>query len=96
MAWAQLGEVERFRELLSTLLHEAQIVKQTDTIEPPLNKSEFGDIQKRIHSINGWSEASATKTTLQFGVIETTVRYVFNELLVRLSPRTNQDIWRQF
>jgi len=64
--------------ILQEMLREAQVVKQTYTIEPPLHKSDLVRFFERLHS----TFAGVPSPDSKKHVIETAVRDIFNNLLV--------------
>ncbi|KAH8686704.1 THO complex subunit 1 transcription elongation factor-domain-containing protein [Ilyonectria robusta] len=78
--------------LLKELLEQAEKVKQTSTIEPALNKSDFDDITGRVSQVaasltgaltgaeNGESTSSQIKGR-QYAMIETASREIFSNLI---------------
>jgi THO complex subunit 1 len=51
MATYGMQEAEGFGKLLEEMLERAQLVKQTNTIEPPLNKSDLPELWNQLESI---------------------------------------------
>lgn len=81
--------VDRFRGLMEEMLEKAHEVKQTDTIDPPLNKTDLAESFERVLSIF----PSTTSADFKKHVIETAIRPIFYNLLVRSkSGRTNEYI----
>lgn len=72
-------------QLLGDLLRHAGDVKPTTTIEPPLERSDFGDLQSRLSEVFPKSNANTAQPTRshQWAVLETAVRDTFGRLLVR-------------
>lgn len=70
-----------FGELLEDLLQRAEKVKQTNSIEPPLNKPGFADILERLESAFFSSADSTELKKRSHAVIETAIRDKFNNLL---------------
>lgn len=75
--------------LLKELLEQAGKVKQTSTIEPALNKSDFNDIAGRVSqvaaSLTGAENGEATSSQIkgrQYAMIETASREIFSNLIV--------------
>jgi THO complex subunit 1 len=59
MASYRVQEAEGFGTLLEEMLERAQLVKQTNTIEPPLNKSDLPELWDQLESIfpsSAWQE----------------------------------------
>lgn len=75
--------VEEFGGLLNEMLHTAATIKQMAAIEPPLVKSDLADYLPRLQTINGFPKSQESKKSVQYAVIETAVRDVFNQMLVR-------------
>ncbi|KAF7543394.1 hypothetical protein G7Z17_g10770 [Cylindrodendrum hubeiense] len=74
--------------LLQELLEQAENAKQTSTIEPALNKSDFDDISSRASQVaatltgaeNGEATGSQIKAR-QYAMIETASREIFSNLI---------------
>jgi THO complex subunit 1 len=84
--------VGSFATLLGDLLAQAASVKSSASIEPPLNKSDFVDLAPRLSSffsslqsleVDGTSESNDQKRLRQNAIIETAVRDLFSNLIVR-------------
>lgn len=85
-----LPMVDSFAQLLSEMLQQAELVKETHTIESPLSKTELASTYERINQI--FSETSIeSKKRSQYAIIETAVRDTFNNLLVSLAPVRAMD-----
>jgi hypothetical protein len=71
---------------LDGLLERADSVKQTASIEPPLEKSDFDDLRRQLSDALGYElpaeEPIDTKKVQRFAVIETAVRDTFKTLIV--------------
>jgi hypothetical protein len=71
---------------LDGLLERAESVKQTASIEPPLEKSDFDDLRRQLSDALGYElpaeEPVDTKKVQRFAVIETAVRDTFKSLIV--------------
>jgi THO complex subunit 1 len=83
MAGLGVQGVDEFTRLLLEMLSRAELVKQSNTVEPSLNKSDLGDL---FEQVDGGFFSSATTPELRkrsHAVIETAVRDVFNSILVR-------------
>jgi THO complex subunit 1 len=78
MASYGVQAVEEFGQLLDQMLKAALVVKQTSTIEPPLNKSDLAEFFERVPSIFPPTSSPESKKH----VIETAARDAFNNLLV--------------
>jgi THO complex subunit 1 len=76
--------VDTFGELLEDMLQRAEEVKQTNTVEPPLNKSNIADILERLESTFFSPADSIEQRKRSHAVIETAIRDKFNNLLVSL------------
>ena len=74
-----LQVVAEFGKLLEEMLDKARAIKQTNTIEPPLNKSDLAEELERIESTFPKSTSSESKKH----AVETATRDTFNNLLVR-------------
>lgn len=79
--------------LLKELLEQAEKVKQTSTIEPALNKSDFDDITGRVSQVaasltgalTGAEDGESTSSQIkgrQYAMIETASREIFSNLIV--------------
>ncbi|TVY83925.1 Guanylate kinase [Lachnellula suecica] len=93
MAGHAVQAVDDFGGLLQDVLQRAEQQKQTDTVEPPLNKSDFADLFERVDSI--FLSTAATpeiKKRSQWAVIETAVRDTFNNLLATSSVHTHSSV----
>ncbi|KAK4138178.1 hypothetical protein BT67DRAFT_437526 [Trichocladium antarcticum] len=68
---------------LDKLLERAESIKQTTTIEPPLDKSDFEGLRHQLGGALGYDLVAedATKKTQRFAVIETAVRDNFKSLI---------------
>ena len=62
MATYGMQEAEGFGKLLEEMLEGAQLVKQTNTIEPPLNKSDLPELWDELESIFPSSASQEPKT----------------------------------
>jgi len=73
---------------LDELLNDAESIKTTSSIDPPLNKADFEDLSGRLSRALGWdlSNEDATKKTQRYAIIETAVRDTFKSLIVGLPP----------
>ena len=71
-------------ELLKDLLQRAEEVKQTHTVEPPLNKSDFTDLLQQVETTFFAAADSTELRKRSHAVIETAIRDKFNNLLVIL------------
>lgn len=72
--------------LLDKLLERAESVKQSQSIEPPLDESDFPDIRRQLSDALGHELASEdpNRKTRRFALIETAVRDTFKSLIVSL------------
>jgi len=91
-----IDSVGVFSSFLSNLLSRAESVKQTASLEPPLDKSDFEDLQGQLsemlgHFASPTEETTDTKKTHQFAILETAVRDTFSNLIV--SPGCNGRSW---
>lgn len=83
--------VSAFASLLNDLLDEASVAKQTATIEPALNKSDFDDLSHRVSSAlpdvgetqpnDGGPDRDPSKTRRN-AIVETAARDLFCKLIV--------------
>ena len=83
MACHGVQGVDEFTKLLLEMLLRAEQAKRSNTVEPPLNKSDLGDL---FEQVDGAFFSFATTPELKkrsHAVIETAVRDVFNSILVR-------------
>jgi len=83
MANFQVPAVDSFGELLKELLQRAEEVKQTTTVEPSLNKSDFNELLGRIESTFYASATTLEQRKRNYPPIETAIRDAFNNILVR-------------
>ncbi|KAF4628109.1 hypothetical protein G7Y89_g10040 [Cudoniella acicularis] len=81
MAGHGVQAVDAFGGLLLEMLQRAEMVKQTNTVEPALHKTDLGDHFERVESIFPSSSSPETKKRSQYAVIETAVRDTFNNIL---------------
>jgi THO complex subunit 1 len=72
------------RGMLQRARTKAKAFKDTNTVEPPLIKSDLTDIFERVDSIFSPAASPELKKRSQYAVIETAVRDAFNNLLVSL------------
>ncbi len=68
--------------LLDEMLEAASIIKQTSTIEPPLNKSDLAEFFERVPSIFPPTSSPESKKH----IVETAAQEIFNNLLVSCTP----------
>jgi THO complex subunit 1 len=64
--------------ILQEMLEQAQTVKQTHTIEPPLHKSDLAELFERVDSAFAGLHFPESKKH----ILDTAVRDIFNNLLV--------------
>lgn len=76
--------VYAFGGILEEMLEQAESIKQTSTVDPPLNKSDIEDFLEQVESMFGSLKSVEQKKRSQYAIIETAVRNAFNNLLVRL------------
>ncbi|KUJ19932.1 uncharacterized protein LY89DRAFT_611898 [Mollisia scopiformis] len=81
MAGHGVEAVDEFGSLMEEMLDKAQEVKQTDTVDPPLNKSDLADSFEEILSIF----SPTTSADFKKHVIETAIRPIFYNLLATTS-----------
>jgi THO complex subunit 1 len=94
MAGHAVQAVDDFRGLLLEMLQRAEQQKQTDTVEPPLNKPDFADLFERVESVFPSTAPPEIKKRSQCAIIETAVRDTFNNLLVsRASARSSKGTY---
>lgn len=80
--------VTAFSYFLGELLAHAELVKPTAAIEPPLHKSDFQDLMRRLGDVLPGHEAKQhgslpdTKHIHLFAIVETAVRDAFTEMIV--------------
>ncbi len=85
MAGHGVQAVEDFGRLLEEMLEAASAFKRTNTIEPPLNKTDLADLFEQVPLV--FSPTSSLDSRKH--IIETAARDAFNNLLVsRTSVRT--------
>lgn len=83
--------VAAFGSFLDDLFSRAQSIKQTDSIDPPLSKSNFPDLEAQLSQHLGDlavppdGAQDNTKKTHRFAVIETVARDTFKNLVVSLA-----------
>lgn len=82
MAGHVVQTVDAFGELLKELMQRAEEVKQTHTVEPPLNKSDFEDILERVETQFFSSAETLELRKQRHAAIDTAIRDKFNDLLV--------------
>lgn len=80
MASHGVEAVAAFAAILKNMLHEAGLAKGTE-IEPPLTKSGLKGLEQHIPSFA--SMPMDSKRQPQYAAVETAVRDIFNDLLVR-------------
>ncbi|KAJ8068779.1 hypothetical protein OCU04_002475 [Sclerotinia nivalis] len=80
-----LPMVDSFAQLLLEMLQQAELVKETHTIESPLTKTELANTYERIDQIFSEAASIESKKRSQYAVIETAVRDTFNNLLASIS-----------
>ena len=90
MAGYAVEAVVVFHGLLQEMLNTARASKQTDTIKPPLARTDLNQLLQRVESIEHFSIPLEANKSFRYAVIETAIRSVFNDLLVSDSP----DPWR--
>ncbi len=78
MAGHEIQMVDDFGKLLEEMLAKAREVKQTRTVDPPLNKSDLTNLFTQIDSVFPSSISNESKKH----AIETAARDTFNNLLV--------------
>lgn len=81
--------VEKMNTLLRQMLERAKQMKETSDIEPAITNSDLGELLPKFESF----AAEDPRKTRPFTVIDTTVRDIFNELLVSqylLDSRTDE------
>ncbi|KLU89023.1 guanylate kinase [Magnaporthiopsis poae ATCC 64411] len=73
--------------VLVDLLRHAESVKLTAAIEPPLEKSDFGDLYGHLTRVLPplESDSPLSMRTRQYGIIETAVRDIFGKLVATTS-----------
>ena len=88
MAGHGVPAVDEFGGLLRVMLRrarpKAEAIKVTNTVEPPLIKSDLTDLFEQVDSIFSPAASPELKKRSQYAVIETAVRDAFNDLLVSL------------
>ena len=88
MASHGVEAVAAFAVTLKDMLREAGSAKGTD-IEPPLTRSGLKGLDQRIPSFA--TMPLDPKRQPQYAAVETAVRDIFNDLLVRTSPNEPTD-----
>jgi THO complex subunit 1 len=89
MAGHGVQAVEDFGRLLEEMLGAASAIKRTSTMEPPLNKSDLGELFERVPSV--FSPTSSLESRKH--IIETAARDAFNDLLVSHISSTGARIY---
>ncbi|TVY28658.1 Uncharacterized protein LHYA1_G002303 [Lachnellula hyalina] len=96
MAGHAVQAVDEFLALLVEMLQRAEQQKQTDTVEPPLNKSDFTGLFERVEPIFATTATPGVKPEVkkrsQCAIIETAVRDTFNGLLAYTSVNAPSSI----
>ncbi|KAK3357186.1 THO complex subunit 1 transcription elongation factor-domain-containing protein [Lasiosphaeria hispida] len=85
-----IAAVTAFGGFLQDLLSRAESVKRTASIEPPLDKSDFADLQKQLtkvlsSALSPVEDTADARKTQRFAVIETAVRDTFSNLIATIS-----------
>ena len=75
--------------LLGEMLAQASEVKRTNGIEPPILKADIEEGFRRLQELPNFVERRDAKKSTRYAVIETAVREVFIDLLVRI-PTTRE------
>ena len=83
MAGHGVHVVDEFTKLLLEMLSRAELVKESNTVEPPLNKSDLGDLFEGVDEALFSSATAPELRKRSHAIIETAVRDVFNSILVR-------------
>ncbi len=84
MAGHGVQAVKDFGRLLEEMLEAASAIKRTNTIEPPLNKTDLAELFEQVPLV--FSPTSSLESRKH--IIETAARDAFNNLLVsRISVR---------
>jgi hypothetical protein len=78
MAGHGVQAVEDFGRLLEEMLEAASSIKRTNTIEPPLNKTDLAELFEQVSLV--FSPTSSLESRKH--IIETAARDAFNNLLV--------------
>lgn len=81
MSCHEVQGADECTQLLLEMLERAEEVKQTNTVEPPLNKSDLGDLFERVETVFFSSAATLELRKRVHAVIEAIVRSIFNKLL---------------
>ena len=79
------------RGLLGDMLAQANEIKRTNGIEPPILKADIAEEFRRLQELPIFAERRDTKKSTRYAVIETAVRDAFIELLVRSLLFSNDD-----
>lgn len=87
MAGHVVQAVDAFGGLLEDLLQKAGEVKPTNTVEPPLNKSELQGLLERVESTFFVPAETLESRKRRHAAIDTAIRDKFNNLLVRPSAQ---------
>ena len=81
-----------FGDLLEEMMQRAEVVKQTDSVEPALSKSDFGDLVQKLES-NFYPQERRFERKPVHAIVETAFRDRFNTLLVSLEYMRGEE-WR--
>ena len=81
-----------FGRLLEEMMHRAQKVKNTDTVEPALSKSNFDDLIEKLETEFYLDAKSSDLRKPGFAIIESAVRDRFNNLLVSTGQSGKEGI----
>ncbi|TDZ18637.1 Uncharacterized protein Cob_v008718 [Colletotrichum orbiculare MAFF 240422] len=103
----EVPRVTSFGKLLDELLTLSTQVKSAPSIEPALQKADFGNLDEQLASILAGSDttdsesgpgAATTNKTQQFAVIETAVRDVFGNLIATTTIDSPEfvKVWNLF
>lgn len=76
--------------LLGDMLAQANEVKRTNGIEPPILKADIEEEFRRLQEIPSFAEGRDSKKSTRYAVIETAVRDTFIDLLVRIPTTCEQ------
>jgi THO complex subunit 1 len=91
MAGHGVQGMDEFTMLLGEMLQRAAMVKQTNTVEPPLNKSNLDDLFERVEREFFSSAITLELRKRKHAIVETAAREAFNSILVSLPQHNRKD-----
>ncbi|KFY40787.1 hypothetical protein V495_05256 [Pseudogymnoascus sp. VKM F-4514 (FW-929)] len=95
MAALEVEAVNLCKGLLGDMLAQANEVKRTNGIEPPILKADIEEEFRRLQEIPSFAEGRDSKKSTRYAVIETAVRDTFIDLLATYSIEQPQfvQVW---